>query len=332
MPGLLLTERLAAECESEIRTIAERSGMPLTVVPFPVESPEPLPAEVLAGLEAAFASPDLYYASGGGAWSFIDAMEASPNLRWAHLGWAGVDNPRLRALAERGVLLSNSPGAAAEPIAHTLMAGLLALARRFPYYAENQRAHRWERLPFADLPRDLSDETLVIFGLGAIGGGVAAIAQSFGLRVIGVRRSPRRDDDHVDELVHPDELERVLGAADWLAITAPLTDATLGLFDARRLALLPPGARLLNVARGKLVDEAALIAALRSGALGGAYLDVVADEPLAPESPLWDLPNVIVTPHASWAARGNADRARQIFLRNLEAWVAGQPLPEEIRY
>ena len=329
MPGLLLTEHLTAQSADAIEAIAQRSGVPLTPVVFPAGH-DPLPPDLLAQVEAAYASPDLYIENQ--IWRFMELLESVPNLRWAHLGWAGVDHPRFDAFRQRGVLLSNSPGAAAEPIAHTLLAGLLALARDFPFLAQQQRAHRWERRPFGQLPQDLSQQTLVIFGLGAIGGEFARLAQPLGLHVIGVRRSPRRDNDTIDELVHPDDLDTILPRADWLVITAPLTDATRGLFNAQRLALLPPGAGLLNVARGKIVDEDALIAALRSGALGRAYLDVVADEPLTPDSPLWDLPNVILTPHTAWVASGNAERARQIFLRNLEAWATQKPLPEEIRY
>ena len=148
--------------------------------------------------------------------------------------------------------------------------------------------------------------------------------------MIGVRRRPRTAEDEVDELVQPDRLDEVLRRADWLAVTANLTPETRGAISAERLALLPRGAQVINVARGAIVDEPALTAALQSGALGGAYLDVFAVEPLPPESPLWTLPNVIVSPHNSWAARGNVERARLIFLANLEAWLRGDPLPQEV--
>jgi phosphoglycerate dehydrogenase-like enzyme len=170
----------------------------------------------------------------------------------------------------------------------------------------------------------------VVYGLGTIGSEVARLARAFGLYVIGVRRSPWVEGDVVEELVHPESLDAVLPRADWLVMAAPLSQETLGAISVARLALLPPGAHVLNVARGKIIDERALIERLRSGGIAGAYLDVFSEEPLPEESLLWDLPNVIVTPHSSWSARGNPERARQIFLSNLECWLRGEALPQEI--
>ena len=171
----------------------------------------------------------------------------------------------------------------------------------------------------------------MICGLGAIGGELARLARAFGLHVIGVRRSPPRPEDTADEIVHPDQLDEVLRRADWLAVTANLTTETRGAINAQRLAPLPPGAHVINVARGPIIEQAALIERLQSGAIAGAYLDVVEVEPLPADSPLWDLPNVILTPHASWAARGNANRARAIFLSNLESWLTDETLSTEVR-
>ena len=329
MPGLLMTARLARQCDGDLRAIAARTGATITPLILP-DDDAPLPRSVLAQVELAYASPDLYDVGVRRVWHFLDTLDSAPNLRWAHLGWAGTDNPRFAAIKARGVRLSNSPGAAAEPIAHSVMAGLLALARLFPHFAAQQRAHRWEQLPIDRRPTDLSTQTLVVYGLGAIGGEVARLAQAFGLHVIGVRRSPRTAADAVDELVHPRDMDGVLPRADWLVVAAPRTPQTEGAISAARLALLPPHAHLINIARGRIVDEPALIEALRSGALAGAYLDVVAQEPLDPASPLWDLPNVILTPHSSWAAQGNPERARLIFLDNIECWLRGEPLPQAI--
>ena len=329
MPGLLITAPLARQCDADLRAIAARIGVPITPLIFPGGGAPP-PA-LLAEVELAYASPDLYDVGVREVWRFLDALDGAPHLRWAHLGWAGTDNPRFGAMLARGVRLSNSPGAAAEPIAHSVMAGLLSLARRFPHFAAQQRDHRWQRLPSAQIPPDLSTQTLVVYGLGAIGSEVARLARAFGLHVIGVRRSPRTAEDAVDELVHPRDMDRVLPRADWLVVAAPRTPQTEGAISAARLALLPPHAHLINIARGKIVDEPALIDALQSGALAGAYLDVVAQEPLDPASPLWDLPNVILTPHSSWVGQGNPERARLIFLDNLERWLRGDPLSQEIR-
>jgi phosphoglycerate dehydrogenase-like enzyme len=150
------------------------------------------------------------------------------------------------------------------------------------------------------------------------------------LKVIGVRRGPRRADDPVDELHPPAALPGLLARCDWLVIACPLTPETRGLVDARLIAALPRGARIINVARGEIVAEQALIDALRSGHLGGACLDVFEAEPLPPDSPLWNLPNVLVTPHNSAAAAGNDERVLAIFLDNLGRWQRGEPLVNEV--
>ena len=327
MTRLLMTPAEADACAAGLAAIAERTGVALEVLSFRDDTEtDPLDG---ATIELAFVSPDLFV-QGGTPWRFLDLLERAPNLRWAHLGFAGIDHPRFGALLDRGVQLSNSPGAAAEPIAHSAMAGMLSLARRLPFHAVAQRERAWRRLPPELVAEDLSAQTLVVYGLGTIGSTLARLAQAFGMHVIGVRRRPPEDDDPVDELVQPDQLEAVLPRADWLAVTANLTSETRGAISAERLALLPRGAHVLSVARGAIIDEDALTEALRSGALAGAYLDVFAVEPLPAESALWDLPNVIISPHNSWAARGNPTRARSIFLANLEALLRGEPLPQAV--
>ena len=133
----------------------------------------------------------------------------------------------------------------------------------------------------------------------------------------------------MDEMHPPAELFALLARADWLVLACPLTDETRGVIDEAALATLPAGARVINVARGEVVDEAALIAALQAGHVGGAYLDVFAQEPLPAESPLWDLPNVIISPHNSAVAAGNERRATGFFLRNLQAWAKGEPMEND---
>ena len=326
---LLMTQAVADASAADLPAISQRTGVGIDPLLFPDEGAALSEAE-LREVETAYASPDLFMDGVSAAWRFFDLLERAPNLRWVHLGFAGIDLPLFGTLLDRGVRLSNSPTSAAEPIAHTAMAGLLALARRFPFWGAAQREREWRRLPNELIAKDLSTQTLVIYGLGAIGGELARLAQAFGIYVIGVRRTPLRDDDSVHELVRPDQLDAVLPRADWLAITANLTEETRGAITAERLALLPGGAHVLNVARGAILDEGALIDGLRAGRLGGAYLDVFAVEPLPVESPLWELPNVIISPHNSWAATGNPERARAAFLENLECWLRGDPLPQEV--
>jgi phosphoglycerate dehydrogenase-like enzyme len=261
---------------------------------------------------------------------FFGTALHAPNLRWMHLPNSGVDDPVFARLLAQGVRLTSSPGAAAEPIAHSAIAGMLALARGFPHWIDAQRRRVWEEHPPHRIPTDLRGQTMVLLGVGAIGARIARLAQAFGLRVVGVRRAPRTDGDPVDEMHPPSKLHDLLPRADWLVITCPLTDETRGLINGAAIARLRPPAYLINVARGQIVDENALIAALRGGALAGAYLDVFEKEPLPPTSPLWDLPNVLISPHDSGASTGNAFRASELFLTNLAHWLRGEALVNEI--
>jgi phosphoglycerate dehydrogenase-like enzyme len=171
---------------------------------------------------------------------------------------------------------------------------------------------------------------MTVIGLGSIGSEIARIATAIGLQVTGVRRSPRRDNDPVQVIVPPAELPRIADATDWLVVACPLTDETRGLVSRELLARLKPGARVINIGRGEVIDEPALIDAIRSGHVGGAYLDVVSQEPLPPDSPLWDLPNVIISPHNSAAAQGNEGRATEYFLDNLRRMAKGEQLVNEV--
>jgi phosphoglycerate dehydrogenase-like enzyme len=166
-------------------------------------------------------------------------------------------------------------------------------------------------------------------GLGTIGSAVARFGQALGMHVIGVRRSPRRPEDPVHEMHAPAALAELLPRCHWVVLACPLTPETRRMMHAGTLARLPRGACLINVARGGLVDEDAVVAALKSGQLGGAYLDVFEQEPLPSDSPLWDLPNVVLSPHNASASAGNDDRATRIFLANLASWARGEPLQNE---
>ena len=327
MAGVLVSGAFLARYGGDLdRAIAEAGGG-IKPVALPADPDARLDDGACEGIEAAFYSLDVLT---GPSRSFFSALHRAPRLDWVQLRPAGADHPAFGRLLERGVRLTNSAGATAEPIAQSAIAGLLALARGFPAYAEAQRRREWAQAEEDERP-DLPGQTLVVYGLGAIGSAIARIARAIGLRVVGVRRSPARPGDPVDELRRPDELAALLPRADWLAIACALTPQTRGLFGAEALAALPRGACLINVARGPIVDERALVESLRSGRLGGAYLDVFEQEPLPPQSPLWDLPRVIVTPHNSGASRGNDRRAADIFLGNLVRWRRGGPLHNELR-
>jgi phosphoglycerate dehydrogenase-like enzyme len=200
------------------------------------------------------------------------------------------------------------------------------LARGFATYIPGQHKHEWRPLRNAALPDDLRGQTVVLIGVGAVGKTFAGYAHAFGLKVIGVRRSPRKPDDPVDEMVHPSKLKEVLPRADWVVVACPLTSETRDLLDASAFKAMKKGARLINIGRGEVMDEGAFIDAIKSGHLGGAHLDAHHQEPLPADSPLWDLPNVIVSPHNASASNGNERRSAAIFIANFGRWARGEPL------
>ena len=256
---------------------------------------------------------------------FYAAMLEAPSLRWTHTHSAGADRAVFGQLRERGVTVTTSSGANAGVVAQTALTGLLALARHFPQLLAAQRERRWAPLIGTGLPRDLRGQTATIVGWGPIGQQLGALLRLLGMSVAVVRRRATPAGDGFETFTF-DTLHDVLPRTDWLILACPLTDRTRGLVDDAALRSLPPGARLINVARGEVVDEPALIGALSGGRLAGAYLDVFSHEPLPAGSPLWSLPNVIATPHSAGFSDGNAARVVDIFLDNLRRWQAGQPL------
>ena len=256
---------------------------------------------------------------------YYDALLAARNLRWVHAHSAGADRPIYVELLARGVTVTTSTGANAAIVAHSALAGILALARRFPQLMAAQREHKWASLISTGLPRDLSGQTAVIVGWGPIGQQMGAVLALLGLHVAVVRSSAASAGPGIETVAFED-LQTLLPRADWLVLACPLTERTRGMLSAAAIALLPSTAHLVNIARGEVVDEPALIAALREGRLAGAFLDVFTHEPLVADSPLWDLPNVIATPHSAGLSDGNEARQAQMFLDNLVAWHQGLPL------
>jgi D-2-hydroxyacid dehydrogenase (NADP+) len=327
MPVLLLSHHLAQQRGADLIQRAKALGTELEIVALPEDREGRPPDSDIARIDSAFFSSDIYPDRSR---QFFTAARKAQALKWLHAFNVGVDHPIYSEMLARGVRITTSSGSTAIPIAQTAIAALLMLARNFPHWIDAQRRHAWEPARAPNLPRDLSGQTAVVIGLGHIGKEIARLARALGVKVIGVRRSPRKDDDPVDELYPPDQLATLLPRADWLVLACPLSEETRRLIDARMLGLLPSGARLINIARGEVVDEAALTNALRSGRLAGAYLDVFEQEPLPADSPLWDMPNVIATPHNSAAASGNDERVYQIFVDNCARWIRGEPLVNEV--
>jgi phosphoglycerate dehydrogenase-like enzyme len=323
MTGLLLGPRFAERYQDRLDAIERETGAAFERILLPEDPEARVPADAVARVEVAFFSGDVFPELSP---AFFSATLSAPKLRWLHCFNAGLDHPIFSKFGEKGVVLTSSPGSNAVPIAQSAIAGLLALARRFPFFARAQRERRWIEQATLAVPPDLDTQTLVVLGLGGIGSEIARLGRALGLHVVGVRRSRPTQDAPIDAWAPPAELPELLPRADWLAIACPLTEETRGWIDATALARLPDGACLLNVGRGEIVEESALVAELESGRLGGAYLDVFEVEPLPVASPLWTLPNVIVTPHSSSISSGAPQRQAEMFLANLERFVRGEPL------
>lgn len=323
--GLLLSRAAAAR-------FGPRIGEILASRPHRIHHVEDADVPVGA-LDIAFLSRDITGKSGKfklvpGMQRFFDLLGAAPRLAWLHVHSTGTDRPVYPPLFERGITITNSSGSSAKTIATSVLGGMIALLRGFPGQWDAQRRHAWEPIDELGGPPEFAAGTAVVVGTGPIGLEIARLLKAFGLRVIGVRRSPTAPgggSSH-DEVVAYADLARVLPRADWLVLACPLTELTRDLVDAEALALLAPGARIVNVSRGEVVDEDEMARRLADGRLAGAWLDVFRHEPLDPASPYWDLPNVLVSPHSSARSTGNYDAVGDIFLDNLARWRDGRPL------
>lgn len=250
-------------------------------------------------------------------------------LRWAHSGSAGVGAALHPAMRGSDVTLTNSAGIYAEPMADTVLAMMLHFSRGIDFAVRAQAQRRWDEAPFdaADAPvRELAQCTLGIVGLGGIGRAVARRGVALGMAVVATRRRGTEGLEGVEVVSGKDALDRILPRSDFLVLAVPQTDETRAMIGARELAMLPQGAVLVNVARGGVVDEAALVDALRGGGLRGAGLDVFSREPLPESSALWGLPNVLVLPHVSGASHQFWRRQTDLVIGNLRRYAAGEPL------
>ena len=287
-------------------------------------------------------------------WLSSDAFDRllvrAPQLAWVHSATSGVEGALTPAALERGVVVTNARGVFSRPIAEYVLMMILSVSRRLPQLLELQQERTWQPLEGAEL----RDVTVGIVGLGSIGRAVGALATAFGCRVVAVRRSGRQGSDAaapdtaaaaedasvaqgggeersfgeamLARVGGPETLPELLGESDFIVLAAPLTPETESMINDETLALVKPGAWLINVARGRLIDERALLRALREGPLGGAVLDTFRDEPLPPTSPFYDLDNVIVTPHTAWSSGRVLDRSVELFCDNLRRFAAGEPL------
>lgn len=248
-------------------------------------------------------------------------MRGARDLAWIHMISAGIDHLLPLDWLPRGTILTNSSGVHSELAGEYAAAAVNMINIGVPRHATNQRSGKWDQT--YNMP--LRGKTVVLVGVGAIGGAAATEFARMGLRVIGVRKRPLKH-KHVHETVTPDQLLAVLPRADYLVITAALTDETRGMIGAKELDALPRGAGLVNMSRAGLVDTNALVRKLEAGHLRGAIIDVTDQEPLPPESPLWRVPDLMITPHISSDPVNYVDRMTEIVAENLGRLLDGKPL------
>lgn len=260
---------------------------------------------------------------------FDTVLRAAPRLKWLQIHPAGAERPIYRELRARGVKVTTASGATAVTVAHSALGALIALNRRFPRLAEAQRRHAWEPRLGERSPRDLAGQCAVIVGLGPIGRALAGLVTMLGMTAIGARRGATPVEPCARTVPYA-ALTQVLPRADWLILCCPASPLTRGIANAAAFAAMPRGSHLINVARGEVAVEADVIAALEAGQLAGAYLDVFEREPLDPASPLWDMPDVIVSPHTASHSQGQSEAVFAIFLDNLARFRAGQRLRNDV--
>ncbi|MFD5226746.1 D-2-hydroxyacid dehydrogenase [Microbacterium sp. NPDC058342] len=252
-----------------------------------------------------------------------DAVHRLPKLNWVHVAAVGVDASLSDEVRSRGIRFTNSRGVTAESMAEFALSFLLAFAKDLPRFTADKQARVWNPVE----TRMLSGSDLVVVGMGAVSRELARRAQALGMTVTGVGRRPRTEPvEHFDSVVTQDELREVLGNADYVVLATPLTAKTEGMFGPEEFAAMSSEAVLVNIGRGPVVQEEALLQALRSGGIRGAALDVVPREPLAPDHELWSMQNVILTPHISADFRGWEAAMVDLFIDNLRRWIDSRPL------
>jgi D-2-hydroxyacid dehydrogenase (NADP+) len=262
-----------------------------------------------------------------GLWS-NDLVALAMRLKFIQSASAGVDQYSREELAAHGIRLASAQGVNARAVAEHAMALILALSRKLPEARDNQAKQFWRGM-IGDLTKredELGGKTLLIVGLGRIGSRLAQLAKAFDLRVVATRRDPAAGTNGADEVHDMDRLASLLPQADFVALTCPLTPQTTGLIDVAALAAMKPSAFLVNVARGRCVDETALIAAMTEGRIAGAALDCTHDEPLPPASPLWEMKNVFITPHTAGETRRYEDNVLDVLQDNLDRLWRGETI------
>ncbi len=264
------------------------------------------------------------------AWSLhLEQISAATKLRWIHSPAAAVHQLMFPELIDSEIVLTNAREVHGPVVAEHVIALIFALAKKIPGAVRLQQKHVWgQQILWDELPRvrEVAGATLGLVGLGSIGRPVVRNAKALGMRVIAVREHPDKGSDGADVICGPGRIDEVFREADYVVLAAPVTDSTRAIANAERFRMMKAGACLINVGRGPLVDEGALAVALREKKIGGAALDVFPKEPLAADSPLWDLPNLLITPHTAAFTDKLWERHYELFSENLRRYLAGETL------
>jgi phosphoglycerate dehydrogenase-like enzyme len=315
-----------AEFSPESLDLFRQAAPGAVIQQFPKPQGAVVPADVLA-------KADVLYAYGE-----PPAREAAPRLRWVAVNWAGVDGVIDAPIFKTGeVALTSAAGVHAVNMGEYTLMMMLALAHRLPSAFAMMRQGDWASAPrSAFMPMELRGATLGLIGYGWIGKETARLAQAFGMKVIALRNSPPRQaasaGDGAVTFMPRDQLHTLLGQSDFVVLVVPITPETQRMIDAPALARMKPSAYLINIGRGATVDEPALIKALRERRIAGAALDVFQEEPLPASSPLWQIENVILTPHIAGQTPNYEPRAAALFADNLRRFIAGEPLVNQVDF
>lgn len=258
-----------------------------------------------------------------------EMLRCARNLQWLHCTWSGLDGFYTPEIAAMPFAVTNGSGRSTPALAEHALWFMLALSHGACTYTQAQREHRWAE-GFSTTA--LYKHTVGIIGVGSVGRAVAQLCRALQMRVLGYARTPRKDDalfEHVD--TQAEGLKRILEESDFVVLTVPLSNETYHMLDQARFAYMKRGAFLVNIARGSVVDEVALLESLRDGRIAGAGLDVFEQEPLPSHSPLWDLPNVLITPHRTAPVMDREKRVVELICRNAYAYVAGERLENRMK-
>jgi len=262
-----------------------------------------------------------------------EQLAYAKNLKWIHSTAAGVNQLMYPELRESGIVVTNASGVHSIPMVEHIMGVLVAMGRRFPDVWRKQQAHRWSQQEIWDQlphPRELHGRVLLLIGFGAVGQEVAKMAKAFSMKVHAVTRSGHGDSNLAEKIYPTTELDKALQGADYIVLAAPETSETRHMIGAPQFEAMKQDAYFVNMARGSLVDQSAMIAALRAHRIAGAALDVTEHEPLPPESSLWDLENVFITQHLSASTENLWTRQTDLVLDNLERWFSGKELRNRV--